>query len=145
MSGRTGSVDDAALRTLIQEIQSELDRAEMSYRAAMAAHRRAGDKLVDLSYALRRQTEGVAIKNRPLISFHDVSAPAKTDRNPEPQIDPLLVSIREAIRISGVGRTRLYELLNAGELSARKIGSRTLILYASLKGWIEALPAKDSR
>ncbi|WP_338689302.1 MULTISPECIES: helix-turn-helix domain-containing protein [Bradyrhizobium] len=52
----------------------------------------------------------------------------------------LALSINEASRLARVGRTQLYEALQAGELKAKKRGATTLILPAELKRWIESLP-----
>jgi excisionase family DNA binding protein len=41
-------------------------------------------------------------------------------------------SIREASTASGIGRTTLYQLIKAGELTPVKIGTRTLIRRADL-------------
>jgi excisionase family DNA binding protein len=48
-------------------------------------------------------------------------------------IEPLAYSIKEAARVSSLGRTRLYELINEGQLEITRIGRRTLISAASLK------------
>ena len=48
-------------------------------------------------------------------------------------IEPLAYSIKEACRVSSLGRTRLYELIGQGRLETRKIGKRTLIPAASLR------------
>ena len=45
---------------------------------------------------------------------------------------PLALSIKEACRISSIGRTRLYELINQGTLRTTKVGRRTLVHTASL-------------
>ena len=37
------------------------------------------------------------------------------------------VSIKEACRLIGVSRTKLYELIRAGELATLKIGARRLV------------------
>ena len=52
-------------------------------------------------------------------------------------IEPLAYSIREACRVSSLGRTRLYQLIGEGRLEVRKIGKRTLIPAASLRALIE--------
>lgn len=52
-------------------------------------------------------------------------------------IQPLAYSIAEACRVSSLGRTRLYQLINEGKLQVRKIGNRTLIPAASLRALIE--------
>lgn len=50
--------------------------------------------------------------------------------------DPLAYSIHDACRVSSIGKTRLYQLINEGKLEARKIGKRTLIPAASLRALI---------
>ena len=51
--------------------------------------------------------------------------------------EPLAYSIADAVRVSSIGRTRLYSLINEGRLQARKIGKRTLIPASSLRALIE--------
>lgn len=43
------------------------------------------------------------------------------------------LSIEEARAATGLGRTKLYQLINSGELKARKIGKRTIILKEDLE------------
>ena len=38
--------------------------------------------------------------------------------------------------MSGLGRTKIYEALGAGELSSLKIGNRRLILVDDLRNWL---------
>ncbi|MEO6248915.1 MAG: helix-turn-helix domain-containing protein [Sphingomicrobium sp.] len=55
-------------------------------------------------------------------------------------IDPFsLLSVRvgEASRMIGIGRTKLYELIKAGDVETVKIGRATLITMRSLRGLIE--------
>ncbi len=47
--------------------------------------------------------------------------------------DPLAYSIKEAIRISSIGKTRLYALIKEGRLTTTKVGKRTLVNAQSLK------------
>ena len=49
---------------------------------------------------------------------------------------PLAYSIDEAIRVSSIGRTNLYALMNSGRLKATKVGKRTLIPAESLRALI---------
>jgi excisionase family DNA binding protein len=51
--------------------------------------------------------------------------------------EPLAYSIAEACRVSSLGRTRLYELINEGKLEVRKVGKRTLIPAGGLRRLIE--------
>jgi len=46
---------------------------------------------------------------------------------------PLAVSIPVAINITGIGRTKFYQLVNNGTIESVRIGRRRLINYASLE------------
>ena len=59
----------------------------------------------------------------------------------EKQVDKISYSINEAVSASGLGRTTLYELIKAGQLSPVKIGARTLILRSDLEGMLERAKA----
>lgn len=48
-------------------------------------------------------------------------------------IEPLTVRISTAVRLTGISRSRLYELIQTGELETVKVGRSTLIPYKSLK------------
>ncbi|GAO38590.1 hypothetical protein SCH01S_16_01090 [Sphingomonas changbaiensis NBRC 104936] len=54
----------------------------------------------------------------------------------EPQMEPISVRIREACRLTGVGRSKLYELIAAGEVETVKIGRITLVPMSSLRALI---------
>lgn len=47
--------------------------------------------------------------------------------------EKLSYTINEAAALAGIGRTKLYELINAGELPLVKIGARSLIRRADLE------------
>ena len=51
----------------------------------------------------------------------------------EQKIEPLTVRISTAVRITGLSRSRIYELIQSGDLEAVKVGRATLIQYGSLK------------
>lgn len=55
-----------------------------------------------------------------------------TSNSPE----PLVYSINDAIRLSTFGRTRLYQLINSGQLKVTRIGRRTLVRADSLRALI---------
>lgn len=46
---------------------------------------------------------------------------------------PLAVRISDATRLTGIGKTKLFELIAEGKLETSCIGRRRLILYSSLK------------
>ena len=52
----------------------------------------------------------------------------------------LLVSVLEASRILGIGRTAAYRLIRSGQLPSRVLGTRRLILVNDLERFAEALP-----
>lgn len=47
--------------------------------------------------------------------------------------EPLSVRIKEACRLTGIGRSKLYELIAAGDIEIVKVGAITLVPIASLK------------
>jgi excisionase family DNA binding protein len=50
------------------------------------------------------------------------------------------LSVPDACKVSGVGRTKLFEAIRSGKLVARKNGKRTLILHQDLLKFLEDLP-----
>jgi excisionase family DNA binding protein len=54
-----------------------------------------------------------------------------------------LFTIPEAMARLGCGRTTIYELLTAGQLSGVKLGCKTLIRASELDRSVEALPVAE--
>ncbi len=54
-------------------------------------------------------------------------------------MDPINLSIIDAARALGVGRSKLYELINAGQLETVKLGTRTLVRVASIRAFSDSL------
>ena len=52
----------------------------------------------------------------------------------------MLYTVVEAAKVLSIGRTRLYELINAGHLEAVKIGTSTRIRDEALRAFVESLP-----
>jgi excisionase family DNA binding protein len=50
------------------------------------------------------------------------------------------LSVAEACAIAGISRSKLYELIAAGDLVARKLGRRRIILRRDLSRFLDALP-----
>jgi excisionase family DNA binding protein len=48
-------------------------------------------------------------------------------------------SINQACAHIGLGRTKVYQLIKTGELKARKIGARTIILQSDLDDFLKSL------
>ena len=49
------------------------------------------------------------------------------------------LSIQQVQEISGLGRTKIYELLKSGELPGKKLGKRTLVLKSDLEAFLSDL------
>lgn len=49
------------------------------------------------------------------------------------EITPIAVTIPQAVKISGIGRTSLYGLARDNKLTLRKVRGRTLILVEDLR------------
>ena len=61
------------------------------------------------------------------------------------ELIPFAISIAEAVRICGLGRTSLYAAIAAGKLRTKKSGRRTLVETQALRQFIEALPESGSQ
>jgi excisionase family DNA binding protein len=53
------------------------------------------------------------------------------------QVEPICVKVNDAARMIGVGRTKLYELIAAGEVDVVKLGKSTRVTTASLRELIQ--------
>jgi hypothetical protein len=52
---------------------------------------------------------------------------------PEPELEPLAVSPKQAIQLVPIGITKLYDAINSGALESTLVNGRRWINYASLK------------
>jgi excisionase family DNA binding protein len=52
-------------------------------------------------------------------------------------MEPLTVNIREAERVTGLGRTTLKAMVRSGELPSVKVGRKRLIYWQSLKAVLQ--------
>ena len=59
-----------------------------------------------------------------------------SDHECGPPLEPLTVRIATAVRLTGISRSRLYELIQAGDLETVKLGRLTLIPFASLRALV---------
>ena len=62
---------------------------------------------------------------------------ATISETPQLPLEPLTVRIPVAVQLTGIGRSKLYELIAAGEVDVVKIGASTLITGASLRRLIQ--------
>jgi len=58
------------------------------------------------------------------------------ERSWEQKIDPITVRISTAVRITGLSRSRIYELIQSGDLETVKVGRATLVQFQSLKSLV---------
>lgn len=56
-------------------------------------------------------------------------------------IHKIALTIPEAVKFSGIGRSTLYKLFNSGKLTPRKSGKRTLVIADELEAYVRNLPA----
>ncbi|MER9169508.1 helix-turn-helix domain-containing protein [Mesorhizobium australicum] len=54
------------------------------------------------------------------------------------------LTIDEAVDCSGIGRTKIFEAIKHGKLTARKAGRRTIILSEELAEFLKALPVREA-
>jgi excisionase family DNA binding protein len=65
--------------------------------------------------------------SRPPLPFR----PREAEEGSAPE--PLTVRVSRAVQLSGLSRSRIYELIQSGDLETHKVGGTTLIPYRSLK------------
>lgn len=53
-----------------------------------------------------------------------------------PYSERIFVSVSQAVELSGMGRTRIYEEIKSGRLRSKTEGRRRLIFVESLLEWI---------
>jgi excisionase family DNA binding protein len=56
-------------------------------------------------------------------------------------IEPIAVRIQTALKLSGLGRTKLYELIASKQIRSVRVGARRLIDFASLKAFLTSREA----
>ncbi|MGW5336570.1 helix-turn-helix domain-containing protein [Streptomyces bauhiniae] len=61
------------------------------------------------------------------------------------QVQKLNLTVLEAVEASGIGRSRLYQLIGEGELQSIKIGRRRYIPVASLQAYLDGLLVQQNQ
>jgi excisionase family DNA binding protein len=77
------------------------------------------------------------------------SGPDPTDAKPRrpsqrERLKPVSVTVDVACGITGLGRTKLYELITAGILDTVVIGRRRLILFTSIEQLLKPRTGQDA-
>lgn len=52
-------------------------------------------------------------------------------------VQPYALTIDNAARFSGLSRSRIYELMGAGDLKSFKVGSRRMIMLDDMKAFLD--------
>ena len=74
------------------------------------------------------------------MQHQEIGARAPSFSTPLAMLDErLLVPVREGFRLIGVGQTKGYELIAAGEIKLVKIGSKSLLTMESLRSFTRRL------
>jgi hypothetical protein len=63
----------------------------------------------------------------------------------ENQVTPFAYQLPDAVKLSGLGRSSIYEAMRLGKLPYRKAGRRTLILAEDLRRFLENLPIGNAK
>lgn len=98
----------------------------LAFQAYLKSHRRALRRLEN-AVSIARQRHAIRSDSRTVIS----------DRCDGVQkMEPLTISVSEAARVIGLGKTRTWALISSGELAAVKLGRRTLVRTDSLRALV---------
>ena len=62
--------------------------------------------------------------------------PLASPTDTEAQVEPLTVRVSTAVKLTGISRSRIYELIQSGDLKVKKIGRSTLIPFSALKALV---------
>jgi hypothetical protein len=61
-----------------------------------------------------------------------------------PGHQPIAVTVKAACHISGLGKTKLFELIGSGRLDTVAVGKRRLVIYASIERLLDP-KARDAQ
>jgi len=67
-----------------------------------------------------------------------------TRRDKVPLKERLVLSMEDAVTLSGFGLSTIYREMDEGRLIARKQGARTVILRSDFDAWLASLPKKPA-
>ena len=66
-----------------------------------------------------------------------LSAPKAAEPSTMPFAQRLTCTIDDACEVTGLGRTKLYELMGTGQLATTTVGRRRLVLVSSLQALLD--------
>lgn len=64
-------------------------------------------------------------------------------RRMAPQLVPITVRIPDACRMIGIGRSKMYELIQEGRIETVKLGTTTLVVVESITALIAGIRQKQ--
>ncbi len=70
------------------------------------------------------------------------SNPSSREPKSIPFVQRLTCTINEASEVTGLGRTKLYELIGTGHLTTTTVGRRRLVLVSSLQALLDLNPSE---
>lgn len=53
-------------------------------------------------------------------------------------IDPISVRIPEAVRMTGLSKSKIYQLIASGDIDAAKVGRATVVFVDSLRSFLRS-------
>jgi excisionase family DNA binding protein len=67
------------------------------------------------------------------------------ERRVAPSLKPVTITVSTACALSGLGATKIWQLIRDGRLPATRVGNRTLIHYASFEALLLDPAARAAR
>lgn len=53
---------------------------------------------------------------------------------------PAAYSVPDVLKMIGISRTTFYQLAKSGQITIRKVGTRSFVLAKDLDAWLDSLP-----
>jgi excisionase family DNA binding protein len=80
------------------------------------------------------QTAAIHYPRDPVTYYGQILAPDKT--MPQMNSDRICYSVKDAVQLTGIGRSTIYEAIRSKELRIYKLGAQILIFREVLIAWI---------
>lgn len=55
-----------------------------------------------------------------------------------PPVEPITVRIPDAVRMTGLSKTKIYHLIASGDIEAAKVGRATVVFVESLNAFLQS-------